>query len=106
MQSDLCLNIHQAVFKSDPAFSHLSDSALRALSRYFWTIRTAPGDKLIYTGEEVNTVYFVAKGSLEVYSGDDLTGLIGKPIIYFAWTCILYRVESFLYIVYKQFTIR
>jgi len=32
---------------------------------------------LINTGEEVNTVYFVATGSLEVYSGNDLTGLIG-----------------------------
>lgn len=78
LQSDLCINIHKTVFENNSAFRHLSDPALRALSRYFWTIRTAPGDKLITTGEEVNTVYFVANGSLEVYSGNDLTGLIGK----------------------------
>ena len=77
LQSDLCLNIHKVVFQSNSAFKHLSDSALRALSRYFWTIRTAPGDKLINTGEVVDTIYFIATGSLEVYADKDLTGLIG-----------------------------
>ena len=77
LQSDLCLNIHKVAFDSNKAFKHLSDQALRALSRYFWTIRTVPGDKLITTGEIVDTIYFVATGSLEVYSSTDLTGLIG-----------------------------
>ncbi|XP_066936219.1 potassium voltage-gated channel subfamily H member 1-like [Clytia hemisphaerica] len=77
LQADICMNIHRTVFQNNSAFTHLSEPALRALSRFFYTTRTAPGDKLINTGEEVDTVYFVADGSLEVYSGTELVGLIG-----------------------------
>lgn len=76
LQSDLCLHIHSQIL-TDRAFKGVSLTALRVLSRYFDTIRTSPGDKLIYQGESVESLYFVATGSLEVKQGDDLIGLIG-----------------------------
>ncbi|XP_065661225.1 potassium voltage-gated channel subfamily H member 1 isoform X3 [Hydra vulgaris] len=77
LQSDLCFHIHGDVFKNEPAFRHLSKNALRALSRYFWTSRTSPGDKIIYQGELVTSIYFVTCGSFEVKDGSSLIGLIG-----------------------------
>lgn len=77
LQSDLCLHIHSKILENR-AFANLEYTALRVLSRYFWTIRTSPGDKLVFQGENVDTIYFVATGSLEVKHGKDLIGLIGK----------------------------
>ncbi|XP_047132757.1 potassium voltage-gated channel subfamily H member 6 isoform X1 [Hydra vulgaris] len=77
LQSDLCFHIHGDVFKNEPAFRHLSKNALRALSRFFWTLRTSPGDKIIYQGELVTSIYFVTCGSFEVKDGSSLIGLIG-----------------------------
>ena len=72
---------------SNPTFANLNQTSLRVLSRYFWTIRTAPGDKLVYQGEMVDTIYFVATGSLEVKSGNDLVGLIG--MCFSCWFSVL-----------------
>lgn len=77
LQSDLCLHIHGKIFESNPAFGRLNTTSLRCLARYLWTIRTSPGDMLIYQGENVENIYFVATGSVEVKDGDDLVGLIG-----------------------------
>lgn len=81
LQSDLCLHIHSQIL-TDRAFKGVSLTALRVLSRYFDTIRTSPGDKLIYQGESVESLYFVATGSLEVKQGDDLIGLIGPSDVF------------------------
>ncbi|XP_012554706.2 potassium voltage-gated channel subfamily H member 1 isoform X1 [Hydra vulgaris] len=76
LQSDLCLHIHKNVFKNEPAFRFLSKNALRALSRCFWTLRTSPGDKIIYQEEIVTSIYFVTCGSFEVKETGNLIGLI------------------------------
>ncbi|XP_065661226.1 potassium voltage-gated channel subfamily H member 5 isoform X3 [Hydra vulgaris] len=76
LQSDLCLHIHENVFKNEPAFRYLSKNALRALSRCFWTLRTSPGDKIIYQEELVTSIFFVTCGSFEVKENGNLIGLI------------------------------
>ncbi|XP_047132762.1 potassium voltage-gated channel subfamily H member 2 isoform X1 [Hydra vulgaris] len=77
LQSDLCFHIHGDVFKNESVFHYLSENALRALSRYFWTLRTFSGDKLIQQGEIVTSIYFVTYGLFEIKDGSDLIGLVG-----------------------------
>ena len=78
LQSDLCLHIHSRIFESNKGFKKLSKTSLRAISRYLCTIRTATGDKVVCFGEYVDTIYFVATGALEVKSGANIMGLIGR----------------------------
>ena len=52
--------------------------ALRQLARKFWTLNTAPGDKMVYQGELLNTLYFVVSGSLEVKDDKDIVRLLGR----------------------------
>ena len=77
LQSDLCLCIHKKVFEKEPSFKNMSKNALRSVSRYFWTLRTAPCDILVNNGEMVDSIYFVVSGAFEVNSEKDLVGLIG-----------------------------
>ena len=40
-------------------------------------IHLSPGDKIIYQGENIEALYFIENGSVEVKHGDALVGLIG-----------------------------
>ena len=44
------------------------------------TIRNASGDKLVYAGELISTIYFVSSGALEVKLQDEVMGILGKIV--------------------------
>ncbi|XP_065661768.1 potassium voltage-gated channel subfamily H member 7 isoform X3 [Hydra vulgaris] len=77
LQSDLCLRIHKKILEKEPCFKNMSKKALRSVSRYFWVLRTPPGDILITNSELLNSVYFVVSGAFEVSCEEELIGLIG-----------------------------
>ena len=44
-------------------------------------IHLSPGDKIIYQGENIEALYFIENGSVEVKHGDALVGLIGEYLL-------------------------
>ncbi|XP_065661777.1 potassium voltage-gated channel subfamily H member 2 isoform X2 [Hydra vulgaris] len=77
LQSDLCLCIHKKVLEKEPCFKNMSKEAQRSVSRFFWVLRTPPGDILVSYCEMVDSIYFVISGAFEVNCNEELIGLIG-----------------------------
>ena len=63
-----------------PEFKDASSAALRSISRHFWTLRSAPGARVIQQGEALNCLFFVERGSLEIKRGDQIVGILGELV--------------------------
>ena len=85
LQADACLQIHKIVFESMPEFKSAPFPALRMVSRFYSTVRSAPGAKVIQQGELVEYLYFVERGSMEIRRNEQIVGILGtiiKSILY------------------------
>ena len=94
LQNDISLHIHTKVVNENSSFYKLKKMALRQLARKFWTLNTAPGDKLVYQGEMLETLYFVVSGALEVKDDKDIVRLLGKYIIVSIRKIVLSKQKS------------
>ena len=50
----------------------------RALSLRFTTTHAPPGDNLIHFGDIVNSVYFKARGSIEILKENECMAILGE----------------------------
>lgn len=57
----------------------------RALSLRFTTAHAPPGDNLIHLGDIVNSIYFLARGSIEILKGEECIAILGKLLYYYAY---------------------
>ena len=65
-----------------PEYKSAPLPALRNVSRYYSTLRSAPGAKVLQQGEMVDCLYFVERGSLEVRKNEHIVGILGKFVIF------------------------
>lgn len=78
LQADICLHLNSSLLQSYPAFTSAPLGCLRALALRIKTTHLPPGDYIIYQGDEVNNLYFVIRGTVEVLSGDVIMAILGK----------------------------
>ena len=61
----------------------------RALSLKFKTTHAPPGDTLVHKGDVLTSLYFIARGSIEILKDDVVMVILGK------WRTIIYnRLQS------------
>lgn len=90
LQADICLHLNSSLLHSYPAFTSAPHGCLRALALRIKTTHLPPGDYIIYQGDEVNHLYFVIRGTVEVLSGDVIMAILGKSsflLIFHKWSC-------------------
>lgn len=51
---------------------------LRALSMRFKSIHAPPGDTLIHPGDVLDSLYFIARGSIEIVDDDIVMAILGE----------------------------
>ncbi|KAL9966325.1 hypothetical protein ACROYT_G024379 [Oculina patagonica] len=78
LQADICLHLNASLLQSYPAFTSAPLGCLRALALHIKTTHLPPGDYIIYQGDEVNHLYFVIRGTVEVLSSDVIMAILGK----------------------------
>ena len=78
LQADICLHLNSSLLQSYPAFTSAPHGCLRALALRIKTTHLPPGDYIIYQGDEVNNLYFVIRGTVEVLSGDVIMAILGE----------------------------
>jgi len=53
------------------------------LSTKLKTVHLPPGDSLLHEGDLVNTLYFIARGSVEISRDERVAAIIGVAYFYF-----------------------
>lgn len=60
-------------------FSSASRGFLREFAVKLKTIHLPPGDYILYNGDEVNTLYFITRGTIEIVDDRDfILAILGK----------------------------
>ncbi|KRX37611.1 Potassium voltage-gated channel subfamily H member 7 [Trichinella murrelli] len=82
LQADICLHLNRLLLNNCPAFQAASPGCLRALSMRFRTTHAPPGDTLVYKGDVLTALYFIARGSVEILKDDVVVSILGKEDIF------------------------
>ncbi|KAL8622301.1 Potassium voltage-gated channel subfamily H member 6 [Nucella lapillus] len=82
LQADICLHLNRNLLNTCPAFRGASPGCLRVLSLKFRTTHAPPGDTLLHPGEILTSIYFIARGSVEITSDDTVIAILGKDDIF------------------------
>ena len=80
LQADICLHLNRNLLQGCPAFSHMSQGCLRALSLRFRTTHAPPGDTLVHRGDMLTAIYFISRGSLEIIKDDLVVAILGNKL--------------------------
>lgn len=78
MKADICVHLNRTVFREHSAFRLASEGCLRALAVHFTLSHWAPGDMLFHQGESLDSLCFIASGSLEVIQDDEIIAILSK----------------------------
>ncbi|KAH3873160.1 hypothetical protein DPMN_036387 [Dreissena polymorpha] len=82
LQADICLHLNRNLLNNCPAFQKASTGCLRALSMQFKTTHAPPGDTLIHPGDILTSIYFMARGSIEIIKDNTVMAILGKDDIF------------------------
>lgn len=82
LQADICLHLNRNLLENCTAFKDASQGCLRALSMKFKTTHAPPGDTLVHRGDVLVAMYFIARGTIEILSGDNVVAILGKDDIF------------------------
>lgn len=81
IQADLTYELYQGVFNNVRPFKSATVSCMRALALKFKTMTLQGNNYPIRQGEEINNIYILGKGSLEILTDGDLVDIIGKSLV-------------------------
>lgn len=78
LQADICLHLNSNLLNTFPAFNAASQGCLRALALRFKTTHLPPGDYIIHEEDEINQLYFIMRGTVEVLRDDVIMAILGR----------------------------
>ncbi|XP_020818103.1 potassium voltage-gated channel subfamily H member 2 isoform X2 [Drosophila serrata] len=87
LQADICLHLNRKLLTTCAAFSEASPGCLRAFSLKFKTTHAPPGDILVHRGDVLTSLFFIARGSIEIQRGGMIV-VLGKNDIFGENPCI------------------
>ncbi|ESN93850.1 hypothetical protein HELRODRAFT_157793 [Helobdella robusta] len=76
MRADICVHLNRKVFFEQSAFRLASEGCLRALAIHFKLSHWAPGNMLFHQGESLESLCFIASGTLEVVQDDEIVAVL------------------------------
>ncbi|XP_054739260.1 potassium voltage-gated channel unc-103 [Anastrepha obliqua] len=82
LQADICLHLNRKLLTTCSAFSGASPGCLRALSLKFKTTHAPPGDVLVHKGDVLTSLFFIARGSIEIQRDTNTVVILGKDDIF------------------------
>lgn len=88
LQADICVHLNRTLLNNCSAFRGASSGCLRALSMKFKTTHAPPGDTLVHQGDVIVSLYFIARGSIEIVKDDVVMAILGKDDIFGENPCI------------------
>ncbi|XP_070069843.1 potassium voltage-gated channel unc-103 isoform X3 [Drosophila takahashii] len=88
LQADICLHLNRKLLTTCAAFSEASPGCLRAFSLKFKTTHAPPGDILVHRGDVLTSLFFIARGSIEIQRGGNMIVVLGKNDIFGENPCI------------------
>lgn len=79
LQADICVHMYRQLISQKKVFSVASRGFLREFSLRLKTIHLPPGDYILYDGDEVDTLYFITRGTVEVVDDRDyILAILGR----------------------------
>ncbi|XP_070134817.1 potassium voltage-gated channel unc-103 isoform X2 [Drosophila bipectinata] len=88
LQADICLHLNRKLLTTCAAFSDASPGCLRAFSLKFKTTHAPPGDILVHRGDVLTSLFFIARGSIEIQRDSNMIVVLGKNDIFGENPCI------------------
>ncbi|XP_061667101.1 potassium voltage-gated channel subfamily H member 6 [Syngnathoides biaculeatus] len=82
LQADICLHLNRSLLQTCKAFRGGSQACLRALAVRFRTVHVPPGDTLIQSGDILDSLFFISRGSVQVIRDDVAVAILGKNDIF------------------------
>lgn len=82
LQADICLHLNRQLFNTCIAFKDADIGCLRILALKFNSIHIPPGDTLIHKGDNLNAIYFIAHGTLEILKNYSVMAILDKNDIF------------------------
>ncbi|RNA17369.1 potassium voltage-gated channel subfamily H member 6 isoform X3, partial [Brachionus plicatilis] len=82
LQADICLHLNRQLLNNCQAFQDASEGCLRMLALQFKSTHVPPGDTLIHKGDNLNSIYFIARGTLEIVSNNQAMAILDKNDIF------------------------
>ena len=77
LRADVCLHLHNKLFLECATFKSASEGCMRALAVRFKVFHYLPGHSIIKQGDEVNKLYFISKGNVEVVKDGETVLTLG-----------------------------
>ena len=77
--------------------SEASPGCLRALSIKFHTTHIPPGDTLVHKGDVLSSLYFIARGSVEILEEDVVVAILGSFHCWFYCFFLVSQLRQQLY---------
>ncbi|XP_076822434.1 uncharacterized protein LOC143468867 isoform X3 [Clavelina lepadiformis] len=77
-QAEVCVFLHKDVLETQEVFKSINEDGSRILARKLQRLYLAPRDVVCDRAEEVDAIYFVMSGSLEVLQDDHLVALLER----------------------------
>eukprot|EP01137_Pigoraptor_chileana_P025750 Opistho-2@95681 len=66
LRADVSMHLHQPLVANSPLFKNASKGCMRSIALKLRTTFSAPGDCLIHQGDAIDTLFFIARGSMEI----------------------------------------
>ena len=82
MQADITYERYKDVFFNIKPFKFATTSCMRAIAKNIKVLNLQVNNYVIRQGDELNQIYILAKGSLEVFINGDLMEMLGKNKFY------------------------
>uniref|UniRef100_A0A668AH63 Potassium voltage-gated channel, subfamily H (eag-related), member 6b n=1 Tax=Myripristis murdjan TaxID=586833 RepID=A0A668AH63_9TELE len=82
LQADICLHLNRSLLQNCKAFRGASQACLRALAMRFKTVHAPPGDTLIHSGDILDSLFFISRGSIQVIRDDVVVAILGTNDIF------------------------
>ncbi|XP_029312589.1 potassium voltage-gated channel subfamily H member 6 [Cottoperca gobio] len=82
LQADICLHMNRSLLENCKAFHGGNQACLRALGMRFKTVHVPPGDILIHYGDSLDSLFFIARGSIQVIRDDVAVAILEKNDIF------------------------
>ncbi|XP_072311602.1 voltage-gated inwardly rectifying potassium channel KCNH6 isoform X2 [Eucyclogobius newberryi] len=82
LQADICLHLNRSLLQNFKAFRGGSQACLRALAMRFKTVHAPPGDALIHYGDILDSLFFIARGSIQVIRDDVVSVILERNDIF------------------------
>ncbi|XP_053722508.1 potassium voltage-gated channel subfamily H member 6 isoform X1 [Synchiropus splendidus] len=82
LQADICLHLNRSLLQNCKAFRGGSQACLRAIAMRFKTVHAPPGDTLIHYGDILESLFFIARGSIHVIRDDVVVAILERNDIF------------------------